>query len=148
LPSRKIFHSSDSLENILSDFDDALGASHGLKTSRAASREQGSRTLPREVDSTSSAKRIQNGYASDYTGGSAIERRSESATMLAPRPFALDFNAPPKPPHRSTPTGRSTPSRQSTSGDYQITLSNTVREGNRNPTQIYRRTTGIDRFQQ
>ncbi|WKX94733.1 hypothetical protein Q1695_011755 [Nippostrongylus brasiliensis] len=103
---------SDSLENILSDFDDALGMGHGLKTSR---------TLPREVDNMSNAKRFQNGYVSDYTGYNsspgtlAIERRSDSASMLSPRPFAMDFNAPPKPPHRSTMNGRSTPSKQPTS---------------------------------
>ncbi|VDP28471.1 unnamed protein product [Heligmosomoides polygyrus] len=53
---------SDSLENILSDFDDALGVTNGVSNSAKASR-----TLPRGLDTVSSAKR-QNGYASDYTG--------------------------------------------------------------------------------
>ncbi|KAK5968615.1 hypothetical protein GCK32_015920 [Trichostrongylus colubriformis] len=110
---------NDSLENILSDFDDALGVSHGLKTSRKLPNEEVSRTLPRVLDNVSITKRLQNGYASDYTGyysgGSTAERRPESATMHTPRQFALDFNAPPKPPHRSTPTGRSTPSRHPSS---------------------------------
>ncbi|RCN44623.1 hypothetical protein ANCCAN_09373 [Ancylostoma caninum] len=50
---------SDSLENILSDFDDALGASQAAKASR---------TLPRDTDAVTNARRMQNGYASDYTG--------------------------------------------------------------------------------
>ncbi|KAK6733345.1 hypothetical protein RB195_017223 [Necator americanus] len=103
---------SDSLENILSDFDDALGATHSSKVNR---------TLPRDHDTVPSGRRMQNGYASDYTGyysspvGLGPDRRADSNAMLASRPFALDLSAPPKPPHRSTANGRATPSKQSTS---------------------------------
>ncbi|VDO23303.1 unnamed protein product [Haemonchus placei] len=59
---------SDSLENILSDFDDALGVSDGLKANQTLPRQQRSRLLPRDVDKLMNAKRIQDGYASDHTG--------------------------------------------------------------------------------
>lgn len=137
---------SDSLENILSDFDDALGVTNGVSNSAKAVHdgrfdslrrarhpfdtiETQSRTLPRGLDTVSSAKR-QNGYASDYTGyytAPRPERRPDSSAMLVPRPFALDFNAPPKPPHRATTNGRSvTPSRL-TNGAY-TALGRTITE--------------------
>ncbi|XGW10244.1 hypothetical protein V3C99_012044 [Haemonchus contortus] len=101
---------SDSLENILSDFDDALGVSE-LKANQTLPRQQRSRLLPRDVDKLMNTKRVQDGYASDhtgyYTGGSVTERRSDSATMLAPRQFALDFNAPPKPFHQPSQASQS-----------------------------------------
>nr|CDJ89912.1 Protein VAB-19 [Haemonchus contortus] len=121
---------SDSLENILSDFDDALGVSElkALLTvmlnildslldqmpfvkNQTLPRQQRSRLLPRDVDKLMNTKRVQDGYASDhtgyYTGGSVTERRSDSATMLAPRQFALDFNAPPKPFHQPSQASQS-----------------------------------------
>ncbi|KHJ92130.1 hypothetical protein OESDEN_07991 [Oesophagostomum dentatum] len=80
---------SDSLENILSDFDDAIGATQAVKVTR---------TLPRETSpGMSNTRRMQNGYVSDYTGyyssasTQGLDRRSDSSSALTPRPFALDL---------------------------------------------------------
>ncbi|KAE9417548.1 hypothetical protein Angca_005200 [Angiostrongylus cantonensis] len=102
---------SDSLENILSDFDDALSGNHGIKTSRTLSR-GGNLVI---------SSRLQNGYSSDYTGYNSptgvvgSEYRSDPTTRLTLRSFLPDCGAPSKPPHRSIMNGPSTTSKQTNS---------------------------------
>uniref|UniRef100_A0A1I7XUE0 Uncharacterized protein n=1 Tax=Heterorhabditis bacteriophora TaxID=37862 RepID=A0A1I7XUE0_HETBA len=90
---------SDSLENILSDFDDAL-----------AERQPQVDLTAKRFNAECGRRRLQNGYLSDYTGynsNSGSEVRNVNVNGRS-RPFALDFNAPPKPPHRSVASERAT----------------------------------------